>query len=87
MNNWTHTRDIRNWLPKNTEAFANRHGYSYRRYFETNCHPYKEHLIFEAPGKSVELHTTTDKTYLGHITIVKEINNHPLKWAVCLAHS
>ena len=79
MTNWTHTRDIRDWFPKDIETFANRHDYSYNRYFETNCHPYKEHIVFEAPGKNVELHTTTDETLLGHITIAKEIMwNHPL---------
>lgn len=79
MTNWTNTRDIRTWLPKNTETFANRHGYSYSRTFETNCRPYKEHITFEAPGKTVELHTTTNKSHLGRITITKELLwNHPL---------
>ena len=41
MTNWTHTHDIRNWLPKDIEAFAKGHGYSYNHTFETNCHPYK----------------------------------------------
>ena len=41
--NWTHTRDIRDWFPKNIETFAKGHGYSYSHTFETNCHPYKEH--------------------------------------------
>lgn len=77
--NWTHTRDIRDWLPKDTEIFAKDHGYSYSRTFETNCHPYKEHLVFEAPGKTVELHTATDESLLGRITITKEmIWKHPL---------
>lgn len=77
--NWTHTRDIRDWLPKDIETFAKDHGYSYSRTFETNCHPYKEHLVFEAPGKTVELRTATDESMLGRITITKEIIwNHPL---------
>lgn len=71
--NWTHTRDIRDWLPKDADAFAKRHGYAYSRSFETNCHPYKEHIVFEAPGKSVELHTATNDYTLGYITITKEI--------------
>lgn len=79
MNNWSTTQDIRDWLPKDIETVAKGHGYSYSRTFETNCHPYKEHLVFEAPGKTVELHTTTDESMLGHITITKEIIwNHPL---------
>lgn len=73
MNNWTHTRDIRDWFPKDIETFAKGHGYSYSRTFETNCHPYKEHLVFEAPGKSIELHTATDDSMLGRITITKEL--------------
>lgn len=79
MNNWSTTQDIRDWLPNDTEAFAKRHDYSYHHNFETNCRPYKEHLIFEAPGKTVELHTATDDSMLGRITITKEIIwNHPL---------
>lgn len=79
MNNWKNTQAIRDWFPKDTKAFAKTHGYSYSRTFETNCHPYKEHLIFEAPGKTVELRTATDESMLGRITITKEILwNHPL---------
>lgn len=77
--NWTHTRDIRDWFPKDIETFTKSHGYTYSRSFETNCHPYKEHLVFEAPGKTVELRTATDESMLGRITITKEIIwNHPL---------
>lgn len=77
--NWTHTRDIRDWFPKDIETFAKGHGYSYSSTFETNHHPYKEHLVFEAPGKTVELRTATDESMLGRITITKEIIwNHPL---------
>ena len=43
MNNWTHTRDIRDWFPKDIKTFTKGHGYSYSHTFETNCHPYKEH--------------------------------------------
>lgn len=43
MNNWSTTQDIRDWFPKDTKAFAEHHGYSYSRTFETNDHPYKEH--------------------------------------------
>lgn len=79
MNNWSTTQDIRDWFPKDIETFAKGHGYSYNRTFETNCRPYKEHLIFEAPGKTIELHTATDDSILGRITITKEIIwNQPL---------
>lgn len=43
MNNWTHTRDIRDWFPKDIETFTKSHGYTYSHTFETNCRPYKEH--------------------------------------------
>lgn len=77
--NWTHTRDIRDWFPKDIETFAKGHGYSYSHTFETNPRPYKEHLIFEAPGKTIELHTATDDSMLGRIAITKEIIwNQPL---------
>lgn len=77
--NWTHTRDIRNWFPKDIETFAKGHGYSYSHTFETNCRPYKEHFVFEAPGKTVKLRTATNESMLGRITITKEIIwNHPL---------
>lgn len=79
MNNWSTTQDIRDWLPKDIETVAKGHGYSYSRTFETNCRPYKEHILFEAPRKTVELHTATDDSMLGRITITKElIWNHPL---------
>ena len=71
--NWTHTRDIRNWFPKDIETFAKGHGYSYSRTFKTNCRPYKENFVFETPGKSIELYTATDESMLGRITITKEI--------------
>ena len=29
MNNWTHTRDIRDWFPKDIETFTKSHGYTY----------------------------------------------------------
>ena len=77
--NWTHTRDIRDWFPKDIETFAKGHGYSYSHTFETNRRPYKEQFVFEAPRKSIELHTDTDDSILGRITITKEIMwNHPL---------
>ena len=41
--NWSTTRDIRNWFPKDIETFAKGHGYTYSHTFETNDHPYKEH--------------------------------------------
>ena len=41
--NWTHTRGIRDWFPKNIETFAKGHGYSYSCSFKTNGYPYKEH--------------------------------------------
>jgi hypothetical protein len=79
MNNWTNTQAIRDWFPKDMKTFAKPYGYSYNRTFETNCHPYKEHLVFEAPGKSIELHPATNNDTLGHITITKELMwNHPL---------
>ena len=77
--NWTHTRDIRDWLPKDIETFTKGHGYSYSHTFETNCHPYKERLVFEAPGKTVELRTATGESMLDRITITKEMMwKHPL---------
>lgn len=77
--NWTHTRDIRDWFPKDIETFAKDHGYSYSHTFETNRRPYKEHFVFEAPGKTVKLRTATNESMLGRITITKEIIwNHPL---------
>lgn len=79
MNNWSTTQDIRDWLPNDAEAFSKRHDYSYHHSFKTNCRPYKEHIIFEAPGKTIELHTATDESMLGRITITKEIIwKHPL---------
>lgn len=79
MNNWKNTQAIRDWFPKDTKAFAERHGYLYSRNFETNCHPHKEHLVFEAPERTIELFPATNHDSLGHITITKEILwNHPL---------
>ena len=78
-NNWKNTQAIRDWFPKDMKAFAEPHGYSYSRSFETNCRPYKEHLVFEAPGKTIECHPATNDDSLGRITITKElIWNHPL---------
>lgn len=79
MNNWKNTQAIRDWFPKDIETFAKGHGYSYSHTFETNCHPYKEHIVFEAPGKTIELFPTTNDDSLGHITIIKELMwNHSL---------
>ena len=75
-NNWKNTQAIRDWFPKDMKTFAERHGYSYSRSFETNCHPYKEHLVFEAPGKSIELFPATNNDSLGRITITKELMWH-----------
>lgn len=79
MNNWKNTQAIRDWFPNDTKAFAESHGYSYSRSFETNYHSYKEHLVFEAPGRTIELFPATNDDSLGRITITKELMwNHSL---------
>lgn len=74
MNNWSTLHDIINWIP-NFDTFSEPHGY-HLNIEQALCH---RHIIFETSGKSVELHTATDDSMLGRITITKEIMwNHPL---------
>lgn len=74
MNNWSTTHNILNWLPT-FDDFSDPYGYS----IDMEQALYHNRYIFKAPGKSIELHTTTDDSILGYITITKEIIwNHPL---------
>jgi hypothetical protein len=74
MTNWTTTHDILNWIPE-FDNFSDPYGYS----IDIEQALYHNRYIFKAPGKTVELHTTTNKSHLGRITITKELLwNHPL---------
>ena len=68
MNNWSTIRDIVNWIP-DFDTFSKPHGYRLNME-QALCH---SRILFETSGKTVELHTATDESMLGRITITKEI--------------